>query len=316
MNSKKTIHFSTLSIAAMILFGTIHRSAAATWSGGSSTTNGWSDGANWDTATPPGASDTVIFGSSGVTNVAGAVNNTVDANYTFLSLTYPTLGSVGSHTSFINPGASANVSGSGGTSVFVGTGASLGSGDTITYRLVGPGTLTVTNPTGVINSSQGGANSDHFATLDLTGLTNFSCVVSQIFVGCIADTATYGLRPMGIFRLAETNYIQTSAGINSPGIMVACYPTSDTNLRGTEQIVLGRHNVINSDAISIGGTKTTGSIVSRTGITGAFASLRGSAGGSDKVKVFGVGDGRAGMSNYNPGGTSAANSGTDRKSTR
>ena len=63
---------------------------------------------------------------------------------------------------------------------------------------------------------------------------------------------------MGIIRLADTNFIQTTAGVSKPGILIASYPTGDTNIRGTEQLFLGRHNIISSDAISIGGTKRAG----------------------------------------------------------
>jgi hypothetical protein len=261
---------------------------------------------------PPGAGDNVLFDNVQAAVAAGVVDNIVDANFAVNGLSYQTLSTKGFHTTWLNPGLSLNLNGAGSPGLFVGTGTSnsFGAAVNVYSRFVGPGTLTVTNPTGTINVSQGGDNFDHYATLDLSGLTNFSASVSQIYVGCIAVVADSGLRPMGILRLADTNYIQTAAGVNQPGIMVACYPTSDTNLRGTEQLFFGRYNVINSDAISIGGTKTTGQILSRPGLTTGFASLRGSAGGTDKVKLVTVGDGRAGMVDYTHGNTSASTSGT------
>ncbi|HSU56791.1 MAG TPA: autotransporter-associated beta strand repeat-containing protein, partial [Candidatus Dormibacteraeota bacterium] len=283
------------------------------WNGSAATTN-WSSAGNWSFGVIPGTADTVEFDNIIPGAASGVVDNIVDTGFTIGSLIYQTASTNGFHTTSIPLSLSLNINGNGlgnpaGNIVYVGTGVPANT-ESITYRVVGPGTLSITNTNGVISIVQGGANNDHFATLDLTGLTNFSCSVTQMFVGCIADTATFGVRPMGIMRLAETNYIQTAAGVNSPGIMVACYPTSDTSLRGTEQLFFGRHNVISSDAISVGGTKTTGSINSRPGVPSAFASLRGSAGGSDKVKLLTIGDGRAGMFNYVAAGTTVASSGT------
>ena len=78
---------------------------------------------------------------------------------------------------------------------------------------------------------------------------------------------------MGAFLLADTNFVATPAGVTKPGIMVASYPTGDTNLRGTQQMFFGRNNVINADAISIGGHKSTGLMTFRTGMTGELCFL-------------------------------------------
>src|SRR5207302_10373543 len=182
---------------------------------------------------------------------------------------------------------------------------------TFYWRVTGPGTLTVTNPSGVINVSEGGANSDHFATLDLSGLTNFAANIGQIWIGCISNIVV-GVRPMGIMSLADTNYIQTLplSATNEPGIIVACYPTGDTQERGTSQLLLGRFNVLYSDAIIAGGTKCTGQIAFRPGVTGGLATLRGSAGGNDKVKLLVLGDDKAGMVEFRQGNTSQSCSGT------
>jgi hypothetical protein len=70
--------------------------------------------------------------------------------------------------------------------------------------------------------------------------------------------------------LTETNFLQTAAGTTKPGIMVAAYPGSDTNVRGTQQLFLGKHNIVSSDVISMGGHKSTGQILFRTGLTGGL----------------------------------------------
>ncbi len=279
-----------------------------TWNNAAGTTN-WSDAGNWSFAASPSTFDIVLFDNVTPASPANVIDNIVDNNFTISALTYQTVSTNGFHTTWLNSGVSLNVNGTDGNAISVGSGGILAGAVSVYDRFAGPGTLTITNLTGAINASQGGDNNDHFATLDLSGLTNFSASVGQILVGCIPDISILGTRPMGIIRLADTNFIQTTAGVSKPGILIASYPTGDTNIRGTEQLFLGRHNIISSDAISIGGTKTSGQILSRPGVTSAFASLRGSAGGSEKVKLLVVGDGRGGMANFGPGGTSVANSG-------
>ena len=294
---------------AFTLLQTVPLPAQDIWTGGAGTTN-WTDVGNWSFGAIPTASDAVLFDFFNPAVPAGVVDNIVDNNFTIGSMAYQTLSTNGFHTTLINPGLSLNINGSGGNAILVSTAISNITGTVgVYYRVTGGGALTVTNTTGAIFAAQGGDGNDHIATLDLSGLTNFAASVSNIYVGCIPNVSIYGLRPMGIMRLADTNYIQTSAGTNSPGIMVGSYPTGDTNLRGTNQLVLGRYNVINADTIAVGGTKTTGLIASRPGVSSASTIIRGSAGGSDKVKIFGVGDGRAGMFNFNPGPTSSTSTG-------
>jgi len=109
-------------------------------------------------------------------------------------------------------------------------------------------------------------------------------------------------------RLADTNFIQTAAGTSQPG---SCGLLSHQRYQpgGTEQMFLGA-------TMSFGlmpsrlAEQDTGQILSRPGITGGFASLRGSAGGTDKVKLLTVGDGRAGMITYTVGGSGSGSSGS------
>src|SRR5690606_27562690 len=125
MKTSRQLHrLSKLFTSILLMCAAGQSSHAATWTGGSVISNGWLDGSNWDIFAPPGPSDPVIFDSFGVTNVAGAVNNTVDGLFTISSLTYQAVGSIGFHTTFINPGASLNIVGDGGNALFVGTGTS------------------------------------------------------------------------------------------------------------------------------------------------------------------------------------------------
>src|SRR6185436_16541066 len=153
MNNRKYSQFLlTLSALIFLLAGKPSFAAVTTWSGSSFIDINWSTGGNWDTTLAPGALDPVRFGTSGVTNAVGAVNNIVDTTVQVTNLFYQTLGTAGFHTTFINPGVSLNIVGTGtGTSygtnaaLFVGTATQLpATTDSSTYRIVGPGTLTVT----------------------------------------------------------------------------------------------------------------------------------------------------------------------------
>ena len=276
------------------------------WSGAAGDTN-WSTGNNWSATIPPGLFDIVTFDNTFPGFPAATVDNIVDTGFTVNSLVYQTASTNGFHTTLIPAGRSLIVEGAGGNALFVGTGVQQNN-ESVYYRLFGPGSLAVTNPTGSITAVQPGANVDHRATLDLSGLTNFSANVDQLLVG--AMTFVTGInRPMGGMLLAETNFIQTAAGTTKPGIVVAAYPGSDTNVRGTQQLFLGWHNIINADVISMGGHKSAGQILFRPGLAGGYALVRGSAGGSDRVKLLTIGDPRARIADVTGGGTSVASTG-------
>ena len=306
MKTQKTNRPSALCLIAtlLILLGA-RKASAVTWTGAnSSITNGWTDGLNWDIATPPGSADQVIFGTTGVTNSSTAVNNLLDAPFTISSFRFEVLGSVGYHTTLIDAGASLNINGTGGNAIYVSSGISNQVANTVRSRFVGPGTLTVTNPTGAINITSHGANSDHPSILDLSDLTNFIANVSQIL---IATTTTSGEgRLMGTMILGATNYIRTAAGTAKPGILIGCMNNGTTQKRGTQELLLGPNNVIHSDMISIGGTKMDGRLAFRSGLTGAFAVFRGSTGGTDRVKRFVVGDQMAEVNAFGASGTGAS----------
>lgn len=296
---------------ALLLCGLVSASSAFgqnIWTGGVGDTN-WSSLGNWSGGAIPTAGDTVLFDNVFLGFPAATVDNIVDTAFTINSLSYQTTSTNGFHTTLIPGGRSLVIEGSGGNAIFVGTGVQQNN-ESVYYRIVGSGSLAVTNPTGTITAVQPGANVDHRATLDLSGLTNFSANLDQMLVGAMTFVTTGINRPMGAVLLADTNYIQTAAGTTKPGIMVAAYPGSDTNVRGTQQLFLGWHNIINADVISMGGHKSIGQILFRAGLTGGYAQIRGSAGGADKVKLLTIGDPRARIVDLTGGGTSVASTGT------
>jgi len=281
--------------------------AQNTWYGSAGDTN-WSTPGNWSLNVAPVPGDTVVFDNT-TPAPSAVVDNIVDGNFTIAKLTYSAQGTVGYHTTLINPGLSLNINGTGGNALYVGTGTQLSAADNVYWRVLGGGALTVTNSTGAIYVVQVGSAADHYATLDLSGLTNLSINVDQLLVG--AFTFATGLnRPMGRMFLAENNYIQTAAGTTKPGILVAGYPGSDTNVRGTQQLFLGGNSIINSDVISVGGHKSTGQMLFRSGLTGGSAVIRGSAGGTDRVKLLTIGDPRARIVDMTGTGTSTSSTGT------
>lgn len=278
------------------------------WNGSAGTTN-WSTPGNWSFGYAPLTTDPVLFDNF-VPGVANAVvDNIVDADFTIYGLNYQTATTNNYHTTLIYPGLSLNINGSGAllsSPVFVGTGSDPGANLNVYYRVVGGGTLTVTNAAGAIRVVQTRANNaDHRATLDLSGLTNFTASVGQILVGSSDATATIGDRPMGTLLLADTNLILIPAGTARPGILVG--GTGTANIRGTQYIYLGRVNTINADAITAGGYKTDGRILFRSGLTGGAVTLRGSLGGTDKVKLLSIADQRAETGTYTRAGTGTSN---------
>ena len=125
------------------------------WYGSAGTTN-WSTPGNWSLNVAPVIGDTVVFDNTSPAPSA-VVDNIVDGNFTIANLRYQTQGSVGYHTTLINPGLSLNINGTGGNALYVGTGTHLGAADTVYWRVLGGGTLTVTNTTGAIYVVQGGS---------------------------------------------------------------------------------------------------------------------------------------------------------------
>ena len=295
-----------LTLAVAILRGD---AAPTTWTGANTgITNGWSDAVNWDTIAVPGAADAVIFNNTGVVSVQGQVNNLVDAAYTVLSYTNLAVGSAGFHTTYIGSGASLNINSAGNAALFVGTGASMAT-DSINSRFAGPGTLTVTNATGIIGVTQWGTATTHPVTLDLSGLTNFSANVSQVRLAYTYAGGEANLS--GTLILGETNFIRTAPGITQPGIIVGTVNNGSAGTSVSPQFLLGNYNMILSDAIAIGGTKISSAQMGfRPGLTGGLATFRGSAGGTDRVKLFVVADQRAGTNNFTALPTGTGNSGS------
>ena len=301
---------ATAFLAAALLLLPATVPAQNAWTGFGATDN-WSDTGNWQFGVVPDSTMSVLFdlGSIWPGVASGVVDNIVDQNFTIGGFRYQTISTNVYHTTLIDAPQSLNITGSGGDAIYIGTGLSQGSGQNVYSRIVGSGTLTVSNNTGAIRVMQFGDNTDHRATLDLSGLSNFVADVGQVL---ISTTITAGEQYiMGTLTLAETNFVRVAPDTTKPGILVGSMNNASTGKRGTQQILLGPDNTIQADTISIGGTKMDGAVQFRSGLTaGAKATLRGSAGGTDPVKILAVADHRASPLHYLAGGTSAGVNGT------
>ncbi len=269
----------------------------------------WSTTGNWGFAYLPNTDPTLglVFFDNAYPAGGGEVNNVVNTPFEINAIKYAVLSTNGYHNTFIPEGVTLSVRSETQDPIVIAYGA-YGSpidGRTLQYRVSGPGSLSVSNSAGAIDATQPGSNADHYAILDLTSLTNFTADVQQIRVGAILGDF---LRPMGRFFLAQTNRIHTTPGVDRPGIVVGALDGPNTNLRGTQELRFGAHNEIESDAIAVGGHKVTALASFRSGLANPYLSLRGSDGGP--VKVFSVGDQRAGVTTSLRPGTSVSQTGT------
>lgn len=128
-----------------------------TWSGANIATDmNWSDAANWTTSggsTPPGPTDSVIFGNGAFpasTNAVGATNNILTTSTSIGALSYLNV-SPNTHTTQINDGQTLTVNGT-----FT---AGVASSTTVA-TMTGTGNFTVNNITGNFNVGGGGSSTE------------------------------------------------------------------------------------------------------------------------------------------------------------
>jgi len=267
------------------VFTIAHPAAAAlkTWNGLAGDML-WSSAGNWSPAGPPGASDNVTFTNDAVADnpivLGGAVNNIVDANFlnSINSLSY--MNTNGFHnTSLINPlivrGTSATdvafISDDGEPAIFsVGSGTWADGKDAIVYTSIIGNSLTVSNGNANLNVMQTSVTAGaHRATLDLTDLNSFTCVVSKVLVGHDFAIVDHAYRPTGTLILARTNSI-TSGVISVADVYQNTGPMC--------YIHLGQANTLNADKVRIGVHKCSGTVDFNPGLVSPSLTLRNPAG--------------------------------------
>ncbi len=137
------------------------------------------------------------------------------------------------------------------------------------------------------------------ATLDLTGLSNFTAKVSQLWLGVSPDLGSPDNGPVGWFMLGRTNVITTTPNLSAPGILIGAMITSQ-NYGGNNYLALGGTNRFNTDGLVVGGYRSGQAAYLMFGdayANGTFT-LRGSD-GSHAASVFSIGDMTANWTSYN-----------------
>jgi autotransporter-associated beta strand protein len=296
---------ATMALVAAALSSAALRLSAAdlNWMGGPSLN--WSDSANWDISVP-GSSDAVHFGDDlyvGYTNVAGAVNNTVNSSMTVGSIFYTANSSNNAaisakhfYTTLIPSNIVLTVAGGVGEPTFLVGNATTGTSTNYT-TITGAGSLVVNNPNSLMEIQEVSR-----ATLDLSGLNNFTANIASLWVG--ASPTNPG--QSGVLLLAQTNSITTAANPGAPGIILA----SSVGSPASGALTLGQENTFKTDGLVVGGTRGSSSgtrLAFTTGASSPTFRLRGSAGGSSRAAIFSIGDISAEETDYSaPLGGSAS----------
>jgi autotransporter-associated beta strand protein len=287
--------FATSAVLATAALSLPSRASAdqINWSGLSSSGLNWSDVANWDPSMP-GSHDVAYFGNLTGTNIAGAVNNVVDANTALGSVWYTAQAQSGSilfDTTLIPPGITLTLGGLGSSFPALAVGdvpgqPPLASGSATNYSTIkGAGSL-VLNDSGSLLS----VGMRNRATLDLSGLSSVTANLSQLWVAASPDNS-FNSGVTGVLLLGQTNHITTTPNPNVPGILLGAL----TNGSGTATVLLGYTNTFNTDALVVGGRRAGfgtalqfGLAASNTTPLSTFT-LRGSDGIS-AAAVFSIGD--------------------------
>src|SRR5437016_3300880 len=144
----------------------------------------WSSAGNWTGGTGvPVAADTAVFGAIGSATAAATLTNEVDTNFTIAALQYTAQSDAGTpqfHNTQIDSGVTLSVTG-GNTSVHVGSLTNAATTYSNYTTIAGPGTFNINNTGATVQIRQGssGASFTGRATLDMSGLANFTATVSN-----------------------------------------------------------------------------------------------------------------------------------------
>ncbi len=297
MNNAPHLINGTLFAALVILANSVP-AAPAFWSGAAGDTL-WSSSGNWSPAGPPGISSNVIFTNDGVAFDIFTVNNIVDPAFSapaMNALGY--MNTNGFHHTQIT--GELRVLGSSTTDVattaddgnpyvfFVGGNRWQDDKDAIVYTRISGNSLTISNGNANFGVTQIGAVAGaHRATLDLSELATFVCVVSNVLVGHNFTQPDHAWRPTGELSLARSN------SITAKMVIVAdAYQNAGANC----YIHLGGINTFNADEIRIGMHKTVGIVDFAPGVLNPSVTFRNAA-GTGRQLAWKLGD------EFDPNGT-------------
>src|SRR5258706_1416919 len=245
-------------VAIMLAMTQLAGAATITWANPAG--GNWSVGANWSGGVP-GSADSVLFGNAG----AGVPNTNDISSETINSLSYDWNNQL-QQTTFIPSGQTLTVNSSGAANSFVlleGSAAAAPTTTTFTRCAIPGGGNLVLSGRGDIGvhegTSAGGAAANHMATLDLSGLPNFTANVGRLLIGQANGRAVVN-RPSGTLILARTNTITLSVtGSANPAVVVQ---DGGSNANGSTPSVLtfGQVNFLYGDVMRFGGQKGNGTV--------------------------------------------------------
>jgi autotransporter-associated beta strand protein len=261
------------------VFLTSHPVGAANlqWTG--ATDQFWATSGNWTPAGPPTIADTAFFFDAGGAASAGIVDNIVAASTTIAALKYSNTNNF--HTTQINSGQTLTVTN--GLTVGTETGT-VNNDQIVTATVTGPGTLSVSGGNIIVRQCNGSSSSIRNATLDMSGLSNFTATVSSLQIGVQISTTSPFIRASGAVILAMTNQIKAT------NIVLNFNPTSPV-LGNNNLLYFGQTNSIYVNIITNGGDKGQFSTLMafRPGLNNPVAYIR-AADGVSRVATWMTGD--------------------------
>jgi hypothetical protein len=165
--------------------------------------------------------------------------------------------------------------------LFVGSGQADAAADVVYTSIFGD-SLTVSNVNANLSVMQGSVTAgSHWATLDLSGLNTFTCVVSNVLVA--HDFGQPVMRPNGTLILAANNSLTARLISLSDAFMNAGSGGAGS------RIFLGQANTLNVDRIRVALHKCVGTISFIQGLVAPTVTFR-SASGSGRQISWEVGD--------------------------
>jgi hypothetical protein len=262
--------------AALVTFASSVSAVPTFWSGAAGDTS-WSSGENWSPAGLPGTSANVIFINDGVALDAFTVNNIVDLVVGINALGYMNTNGF-HHTQIVEElhvlsGSTTEVATTADDGnpyvFFVGSNQWQDDKDAVIYTTITGNSLVVSNGNANFGVTQISAVAGaHKATLNLSELSSFTCVVSNVLVGHNFTQPDHAWRPTGEFYLARSN------SITAKMVIVA---DAYQNAGATCYIHLGAINKFNADEIRIGMHKTVGVIDIAAGVVNPSVTFRNAA---------------------------------------
>ena len=270
------------------------RAATNIWTGGSGADLFWSTAGNWSPAGLSGTADDVQFTNTATVLNAVTSNNIVSANTVARSLWYRQTNG-GYHNTLINPGVTLTISNTAATSLLlVGSEKDGGAAYAFTNTISGAGGSLVVTDTNVNSSlavrQPSATSGTHRATLDMSGLDNFSATVGRVQIAVQGSIN----RPAGTLLLAKTNVIVALGTQGSPldhsplpGITLG----DGGNNGGNAIVQLGLTNALFTDSLVVGREKAPSSLLQ---FNPAFTNrsptvyLRGQT--ANRIGYFAVGD--------------------------